>query len=118
MNDIMKKSQSGLKINSPETLSNQILKYVAEEDEESLINFLSVTHPNLEHKFSKGRTLLHLFVTFALTNKKLNCLNHVVNSGANIEAEDENGITPVLLACRHKNLEYVKVEYFFFRFIL
>ena len=105
----MRKSQSGLKLNSQETLTTQILKYVAEEDEDSLVNFLSVTRPNMDHKFSKGRTLLHLFVSFSLTNKKLNCISHVVNNGANVEVEDENGITPVMLACRHKNLEFIKV---------
>jgi len=86
----------------------QLIKYVAEEDEESLINFLSVTRPNMNLKFTKGRAILHLFVSFSLSTTKFNCLIHLINNGANMEAEDDNGITPILLASRHKNLEYIK----------
>ena len=77
-----------------ETLYKKAQSYCHNDDVEALGQILSANNLDIEHKFDKGRTLLHE----ACYHKNSKVIVLLIDLGADINATNDNGTTPLMYA--------------------
>ena len=96
--------ENNAEVSAQNALGATALHYAIDANNLHMVDFLIGHGASVNRKYSDGRTLCHHLTTL----KKLELLTRVVNFGGNINCQDQNGITPLMIACQEGSFDFVK----------
>jgi hypothetical protein len=102
---VLLKSRSKSKISQLESQNAQALELLQRGDNKAFIKYVD-KHSELVRYYGKGKsTLLHV----ACADHKLELAEYLIAKGANIDAQDDYGRTPLMDAVYYANIPLVKL---------
>ncbi|SNW62059.1 Ankyrin-repeat protein [Orpheovirus IHUMI-LCC2] len=84
------------------------LSKLAKDGSEKIITMIQKGKIDINERVRKGPTLLHL-VCVGDNEKNKNLFNYLLHNGADINAKDRNGLTPIFYALVNKNIEFFRI---------
>ena len=96
--------KNNAEVSVPNALEETALSYAIDANSLRMVDFLIGHGASVNRRYSDGGTLCHRLTTL----HKLDILTRVVNYGGDINCQNQDGITPLMIACQMGFFDLVK----------